>query len=908
VSLDQVARLPTPSDNAAIAVKTLSGGTFIQHEGVTFGLRHDILEGHRFPINVIRKGEQLLSWGMPFGLALRDLQPGEWLCNAGCLKSLTGRELPFTLPTEPNFVDHGNNYILDESAFVAGAPLPPLPPPTVDVYNRGDTRGCGTRNYVVVIGVTSISGSMARRISTRLKPKLQALPSVSGVVPVAHTEGGEGVSTHNLEHVMRVLSGFIVHPNVAAALIVDNGEGVFTAGDVETWMRDKGYPLAEVLHAFVKLTGNTEADFQTAEEIVDGWIPEISKMERSAQPASCLKIALQCGGSDAFSGISANPLVGLVSQRVVQWGGAANLAETDELIGAESYVLQNVRNLDVARHFLECVHRFSTLAGYHGHSAEGNPSAGNIFRGLYNIYLKSLGAAIKRPPSVRLEEVIDYGQRMSSGFHFMDSPGNDLESVAGQVASGCNVVFFTTGNGAVTNFPFVPTIKFLTTTARFNIMPGDMDVNAGRYLDGMPMMDLAEEVIRLTTAVASGQRTAGERAGHAQVQIWREWQQNAPALPDRPLPCLTIGPPITAPTEGWKSYDLDMPPLLMLPVSVGSRSSAKGTTHASKRVALMLPTSLCSSEIAGATAATVKQLEGVSLDVVSLPHTEGCGSSDGHNVQMYIRTMLGHTMSPLAGPTAFIEHGCEKTHNSYMQNEMRARNIDPASFGWFSLQLGGGIQKATADAVAWLQSHIASSSHLEREECGCTVICIAMASVGDVSAEVAKQLGMVASAWLSCGGHVVMPQGCSLLTSSEFTAALGLDTAAVQTPSIEYGAGLPDGGACGEEGVLHVMQMFSSHWVETLSGLGGCGAQAIVVAGLRPLQAHPFIPTVLVPGSDAVPQWLQRAEFDCNILDGVMADNVLQALARALSGQPQCQASFGNTDFQICRGPLGFSM
>jgi hypothetical protein len=270
--------------------------------------------------------------------------------------------------------------------------------------------------------------------------------------------------------------------------------------------------------------------------------------------------------------------------------------------------------------------------------------------------------------------------------------------------------------------------------------------------------------------------------------------------------------------------------------------------------------------------------------------------------------MLGHTMSPLAGPTAFIEHGCEKTHNSYMQNEMRARNIDPSNFGWFSLQLGGGIQKSSSDAVEWLRSHIQSSAPLQREECGCTGITIVLASVGDVSDDVASSLAMVASSWLANGGHVVLPQGCSLTTSQAFARALGLDTASLQTPTIEYGAGLPEGDARGDEGMLHVMQMFSSHWVETMTGLGGCGAQTIIVAGMRPLQAHPFIPTVLVPASDGVPQHLQRAEFDCNTFEGKMADNVMQALARALSGQPMCQASYGNTDFQLSRGPLGFSM
>ena len=142
-------------------------------------------------------------------------------------------------------------------------------------------------------------------------------------------------------------------------------------------------------------------------------------------------------------------------------------AETDELIGAESYVLSNVKDLPTAQLFLQKIKNFKQYAANHGASAEGNPSGGNNFRGLYNIALKSIGAARKKDPEVRLDAVIDYGALMAdSGYYFMDSPGNDLESIAGQVASGCNMILFITGNGSITNFPFVPTLKFVTTTGR----------------------------------------------------------------------------------------------------------------------------------------------------------------------------------------------------------------------------------------------------------------------------------------------------------------------------------------------------------------------------------------------------------------------------------------------------------
>ncbi len=180
-------------------------------------------------------------------------------------------------------------------------------------------------------------------------------------------------------------------------------------------------------------------------------------------------------------------------------GGIANLAETDELIGAERYVLKNVKDLETARRFLSTVERFKERVGWHGHTAEDNPSGGNNFRGLYNISIKSIGAARKKDPDVRIDHVIEYAERMrEGGFYFMDSPGNDLESVAGQVASGANMIFFTTGNGSITNFPFVPTIKVVTTTGRYDLLSKDMDVNAGAYLDGTPMDDLGREMFERT--------------------------------------------------------------------------------------------------------------------------------------------------------------------------------------------------------------------------------------------------------------------------------------------------------------------------------------------------------------------------------------------------------------------------
>ena len=155
---------------------------------------------------------------------------------------------------------------------------------------------------------------------------------------------------------------------------------------------------------------------------------------------------------------------------------------------------------------------------------------------LRNINLKSIGAAMKRNPEVRVDDILDYGEQMPGpGFFFMDSPGNDLESIAGQVAAGSNIIFFVTGNGSITNFPFVPTIKIVTTTDRYNLLKKDMDVNAGAYQDGESMEKLGASMLNLTVEIASGTPSIGEEAGHSQVSIWRNWQQNDASNTDKIL-------------------------------------------------------------------------------------------------------------------------------------------------------------------------------------------------------------------------------------------------------------------------------------------------------------------------------------------------------------------------------------
>src|SRR6185436_6094486 len=220
---------------------------------------------------------------------------------------------------------------------------------------------------------------------------------------------------------------------------------------------------------------------------------------------------LQCGGSDAFSGVSGNPLAGAIVHEVIRHGGIGVLTETDESVGAEAYLLKNARDYATATKFLGKIEGFKERLSWHGVTPESNPSGGNKLRGLYNITLKSLGAVHKKEPRTPVDHVIEYAVQLEApGFYFMNSPGNDLEGIAGKVGAGCNLFLFVTGNGSITNFPFVPTMKITTTSRRHQLLVHEMDINAGRYLDGESMESLTSDAFEVVIATASGRKTRGE--------------------------------------------------------------------------------------------------------------------------------------------------------------------------------------------------------------------------------------------------------------------------------------------------------------------------------------------------------------------------------------------------------------
>ncbi|MCB0125676.1 MAG: UxaA family hydrolase, partial [Caldilineaceae bacterium] len=463
---------------------------------------------------------------------------------------------------------------------------------------------------------------------------------------------------------------------------------------------------------------------------------------------------------------------------------------------------------------------------------------------------KSIGAARKKDPASRLDYVIEYGELMrDAGYYFMDSPGNDLESIAGQVASGCNVIFFVTGNGSITNFPFVPTIKVVTTTRRFELLSRDMDVNAGAYQDGTPMDELGQQTLDLTVNVASGERTVGEKAGHAQVQIWRNWQQtdasqlqtllNAPKPTGAPI---VIQPATTA------------SPVQFIMQQVNGQPTAD-------RIGLILPTSLCSGQVANMIAYHLNkqklgQPEGISR-YVSLAHTEGCGNSGGSAEQMYAQAMVGYAFHPLVRHCLLLEHGCEKTHNDFMRHQIENLGGDMDKLGFASIQLDGGIEKVTEKVEAWFADQIAKDAAPATVQVGLGALRLGLHTDGPVTNSVATQLADLTKMVVSAGGTVVVPENAGLLSSAAYRD--NVLTAATVLPSLGYGEHAAQPG-------FHIMEAPTEHWVETLTGFAATGVQVIVAhVADQPMQTHPLVPVLQVSAAEAMESF--AADLDL-LLDG----------------------------------------
>ncbi len=490
------------ADNVAVATTQLVRGRAVSVAEMTVSPRADVPPGHKIAIAPVASAEPIVKYGQPIGLATDAIQVGDHVHSH-------------------NLTDH--HVVSDDLSSLS----PPLPPPHVsrmfDGFHRPDGR-VGTRNYVAILSTVNCSASVCHKVVERFDDeRMKRWPNVDGVFAATHTTGC-ALEYHGVKHQMlgRVLSGYANHPNVGGCLIVGLGCEQTTSGylaehhgvvslyapDGKQLTRDKGTPMLTM-----QTEGGTRATIEKAEALLEQILDRANKVTRRPADASHLILAVECGGSDGYSGLTANPAVGVVSDRIVACGGTSVISETTELYGAEHLLVRRSRSPEVARNLLERIEWWKEYVGKFGGVIDNNPSVGNKAGGLTTITEKSLGA-VSKSGSTALEAVYQYAERIeAAGLVVMDSPGFDPASVTGKVAGGANLVMFTTGRGSCFGCKPSPVIKIATNSALFAAMGEDMDLNAGVVLAGEDLQSVGEQFFEFALRVASGESTCSEKLG-----------------------------------------------------------------------------------------------------------------------------------------------------------------------------------------------------------------------------------------------------------------------------------------------------------------------------------------------------------------------------------------------------------
>ncbi|MDO5640987.1 MAG: altronate dehydratase family protein [Paracoccus sp. (in: a-proteobacteria)] len=452
--------------------------------------------GHKLARAAIATGQPVVKYGQIIGYATADIAPGDHVHSHNCA-----------------FGEHGRDY-------APGAGLPEAQAALdrhkgADLSFQGYHRPggqIGTRNYIALVATVNCSATVIRRAAYELQAEgaLDPYPNVDGIAAFAHGTGcGMADSGPGWIALQRVLTGHAGHPNVGAALFVGLGCEVMQIARMKQELGE-----AARFHGLtIQDTGGTRATIDAIKARLREMLPEVNALTRAPAPASALTIGLQCGGSDGFSGITANPALGLAADMLAATGASVVLSETPEIYGAERLLLERAATPEVADKLIERIRWWEDYTARNGASLDNNPSPGNKAGGLTTILEKSLGAVAKGG-STPMNAVLDYAEPITApGLSFMDTPGYDPVSVTGQIAGGAQLIVFTTGRGSAFGSKPAPTIKLATNDRLFAAMPDDMDLNCGDILSGVTMEEKAREIVALILATASGQVTKSEALG-----------------------------------------------------------------------------------------------------------------------------------------------------------------------------------------------------------------------------------------------------------------------------------------------------------------------------------------------------------------------------------------------------------
>ncbi len=482
-----------PADNVWVARAPIALGQDLP--GLGLRARAQVPAGHKIAARAIAEGEAVRKYDTVIGVATRDLAPGEYVHTHNLRMAEGAQDPAFGTDVRPV------------------AMLPPAERARFMGYVREDGR-VGTRNFIGILASVNCSATVIRKIAQHFTPeRLAAFPNVDGVAAFPQSSGcGMSSPSPHFDLLRRTLAGYARHPNLAGVLIVGLG---CERNQVADLVDSQGLQAGRLLRTMVmQEVGGTQATIEAGIRAVEEMLPLANACRRESVDASHIAVGLECGGSDGFSGISANPALGAAMDILVRHGGTAILSETPEIHGVEHLLTRRAVTPAVGQRLLDRLAWWAEYTRGHNGQFNGVVGPGNQAGGLANIVEKSLGSAMKAG-TTPLRAVYEYAEPITEhGFVFMDSPGYDPVAVTGQIASGANLICFTTGRGSMFGSKPAPTIKLASNTPMFERLRSDMDINCGLVIDGeLDLPAMGERIFRAILAHASGEKTKSELLG-----------------------------------------------------------------------------------------------------------------------------------------------------------------------------------------------------------------------------------------------------------------------------------------------------------------------------------------------------------------------------------------------------------
>jgi altronate hydrolase len=485
-------------DNVLVAIDAAQAGDRLSGGLVAAG---KVPRGHKLASRAIAAGEAIVKFGQIIGFAAIAIECGTWVHEHNVVVSDFARDYAFGVDAR------------QPRAEIADAPA------TFEGFRRASGK-VGTRNYIGILTSVNCSASVAMFMAeaVRRSGMLDDYPNIGGVIPLVHGGGcaldvkGEGY------HVLkRTQWGYATNPNMAAVVMVGLGCEGFQIG---RWKELYGLQESESFRSMtIQEVGGTRKTVDRGVEAIRDMLPRANEARRETVPAAALSLALQCGGSDGYSGITANPALGAAADILVAQGGTAILAETPEIYGAEHLLTRRAVSREVGEKLVARIRWWEDYTASNKMEMNNNPTPGNKLGGLTTILEKSLGAAAKGG-TTPLTAVYEYAEPVEAkGFVFMDTPGYDPVSITGQVAGGANIVAFTTGRGSAYGCKPAPSLKLATNTPMYEKMIDDMDMNCGDVLDGVSIEAKGREIFERLLEVASGAPTKSEKLGYGDAEF-----------------------------------------------------------------------------------------------------------------------------------------------------------------------------------------------------------------------------------------------------------------------------------------------------------------------------------------------------------------------------------------------------